>query len=62
MGQGYTDIFVIDLGIEKASDYIQMIDDAAMSSDQRDEIYKCIENSDRGTSYSEVRLFIVFNC
>jgi len=60
-GQGYIDIIVIDLGIEKCSDHIQLINVPAMFSDQGDEILKSGESSDRGIGFSEVCVFIAFN-
>jgi len=59
--QRHIDIIVIDLRIEKSSDHIQMIDVPAMVSDQGDEISKSGEFSDRGISFSKVRLFVAFN-
>jgi len=60
-GQGYIDIIVIDLRIEKTSDHIQMIDVPAIFYDLGDEIPKGGEFSNRDVSFSEVRLFVAFN-
>ena len=54
-------MIVIDLGIEKSSDHIQMIDVPGMFSDLGDEIPKSGEFSDRGIGFSKVCLFIDFN-
>jgi len=60
-GQGHIDIIIIDLGIEKSSDHIQIIDVPAMFSNQGDEIPQSGEFSDRGIGFSEVCLFIAFD-
>jgi len=55
------DIIIIDLGVEKGSDHIQMIGVPSIFSDQGDEIPTSGEFSDRGISFSEVHLFVAFN-
>jgi hypothetical protein len=59
--QGHIDIIVIALGIEKGSDLIKMINVPALLSVQGEEIQKGGEFSERGISFSELRLLVMFN-
>jgi hypothetical protein len=60
-GQGYIDIIIIDLGMERGSDHIHMIDVPAIFSEQGDEIPKGGEISDTGIGFFKVRLLVAFN-
>jgi len=60
-GQCHIHIIVIDLGIEKSRDNIEMMDIPDIISGKGDEIPKSGEFSDRGISFSEVSSLAAFN-
>jgi len=60
-GQDHIHIIVTNLGIQKYSDLIQLIDDPAMIENQGHQIPKCGEVSDSGIGFHKVNLLITFN-
>jgi hypothetical protein len=61
IAQGHIYVIIIDLRIHTGSDYIDIINVPAMLSDQRNDMTKSGEFSDRGIDFSKMSVFIALN-